>query len=198
MAVSGPVWMYFVALSALTVIALTLDSRVEHGENDGLLAEKSTKMDIVSGCMLRCTAQTYGRLLDRTDTPTVRFHPATASGLGEYCWSTQMKSASSERLQNSYIVLPVDKASTSEAPRRLQPTSPHQHDELKPHHGLTAISEDCGLRFDVTGSFATRDFASSMNRLKFCVKIIPQLDRDLRCPPFLVTIWLRQHPSPNP
>lgn len=114
---------------------------------------------------------------------------------GVYCWSTQIKSGSGERLQNTYIVLPVDKASDLEASLRLQPTFPHQHEELKAQSGLTVVSENCGLRFDVTGPFA-----SSMTWPKFCVKIMPlrnSVVNDLKCSPFLVTIWLREHHSPT-
>ncbi|KAI1904855.1 hypothetical protein AGOR_G00009970 [Albula goreensis] len=192
---SAPAGLCFVVLSLVMAIALTLDSTGENGEKDHLLTENSRETGTLSGCVLSCTAQTYRQLLYRRDTRTVRFHQATTGDLGEHCWSTQIKSGVGERLQNTYIVVPVDKVTVSEAQHGLQPTFLHQQGELKLHTGPTAISEECGLRFDVTEAFA-----SSMNRLKFCAKIIPQLNnlwRNIKCEPFLVTVWLRQHHSPT-
>ncbi|KAJ8338947.1 hypothetical protein SKAU_G00357330 [Synaphobranchus kaupii] len=192
MTVSGPAGLYF---TVLIVIALTLDNGREYGEEDLPLTRKRRETDPVSGCVLSCTAQTYRQLLDRRDIQTVRFHHAATGHLGNHCWSTQIKSGSGERLQNTYVVLPVDMASVLEPSLGLKPTFPHQHDELKAHRGLTVVSENCGLRFDVTGPFA-----SSMARPKFCVKIMPQGNifvNALKCPPFLVTVWLREHESPT-
>lgn len=195
MKVSGPAGLYFMVLPALMVIALTLDNRREYGEKDHPLTQEPRETDSLSGCVLSCTAHTYRQLWDRRDTQTVRFHPAAAGELGDHCWSTQIKSGSGERLQNAYIVLPVDMASGLEASLRLQPTFPHQLNELKAYRGLTVVSENCGLRFDVTGPFA-----SSMTSPTFCVKIMPlgnSFVNDLKCPPFLVTVWLREHHSPT-
>ncbi|KAJ8261390.1 hypothetical protein COCON_G00171130 [Conger conger] len=193
--ISGPAGLYFIVLSARMVIAFPLDNRGEHGEKDLPLTQEPSETDPLSGCVLSCTAHTYREMLDRRESAakTVRFHPAAVGERGDHCWSTQIKSGSGERLQNTYIVLPVDKASDLEASLRLQPTFPNQHDELKAHRGLTVVSENCGLRFDVTGPFA-----ASMTWPKFCVKIMPLRNsfvNDLKCSPFLVTVWLRAHHS---
>ncbi|KAJ8286652.1 hypothetical protein GJAV_G00041600 [Gymnothorax javanicus] len=192
MKVWRPAGLYLLILSELVVVA---QNEGEYGEKDHPQTQKPKEPDLLPACVLSCTAHTYRRLLERRDRQTVRFHPAITGETGEDCWTTQIKSGLGERLQNAYIVLPVDMASVLEASLQLQPTFPHKYDKLNAHKGLTAVSENCGLRFDVTKPFTT-----SMTWPKFCTKIMTlqnSLVDELKCPPFLVTVWLReQHLSP--
>lgn len=115
--------------------------------------------------------------------------------LGQHCWPTKMKCDLGEQLEHVYVMLPLlDGMQGMKESLRLWPTFPISQDMLRPHRSQTTLSSDCGLCFDITSLYIT-----SGNKPMFCVEIFPQLStlgRVLKCPPFLVTTWLKQHPSP--
>ncbi|XP_029108845.1 uncharacterized protein LOC114910731 isoform X3 [Scleropages formosus] len=181
-----------VSLRSPLSAALALDS------SPGCPGERATPAEIpaasgaLSACALTCSARTYRQLLEKRDARTVRFSAATAGKHGDHCWSTEVMHGDSESLQRAYVVLPVDTELAAWEPLSLRTTCPVHHDALKPHHGAAAaMSRDCGLTFDVTTFFSSgRSFPL------FCIEIVPQLSSlrgALRCPPFLVTTWLRQY-----
>ncbi|KAI1900472.1 hypothetical protein AGOR_G00050290 [Albula goreensis] len=160
-------------------------------EKSSLLTKVSRNMDMPSECVLSCTGQTYRQMLKKREVQTVRFNPTSPAQLGQHCWPTKMKCGLGEHLQNVYIMLPLhDGTPGVKEFIGLRPTFPAQQETLWPHHSQTALSNDCGLPFDVTHMFI-----ASESHPVFCVEIVPPLatlGRVLKCPPFLVTTWLKQ------
>ncbi|KAJ8381191.1 hypothetical protein SKAU_G00019690 [Synaphobranchus kaupii] len=163
---------------------------------DTLLTKVSSFVNMPSECVLSCTAHTYGEMLKKRKVQTVRCNPTSPSEFGQHCWPTQMKCGLGEHLQHVYIMLPLHEGTQGvKDSLGLRPTFPIQQDILRPQHRKTVLSNDCGLRFDVTSPF----IASEYQRM-FCVEIVPPLStlgRVLKCPPFLVTTWLKQHLPPT-
>ncbi|MFT7815398.1 hypothetical protein AGIG_G21120 [Arapaima gigas] len=172
-------------LLAVVLAALALDT------SPGCTLERPAETSALSECALSCSARTYRRLLEDRDRRTVRFSTSAAGKQGEHCWPTEVMHDLSESLQHAYIVLPVDTELAVQEPLSLRPTCPVHQDALKPHQDAAALCNNCGLIFEVTTFFSsTRSFKV------FCIEIVPQLSHQggaLRCPPFLVTTWLRQY-----
>ncbi|KAJ8285213.1 hypothetical protein GJAV_G00023600 [Gymnothorax javanicus] len=176
----------------LIALLVCASSSRECTERDSLLREMSSAVDMPSECILRCTAHTYSEMLKRRLVQTVRFNPTSPSELGQHCWPTQMKCGVGERLERAFIVLPLqDKTQGAEDSLRLRPTFPTKQETLQPLNRQAVLSSDCGLRFDVTGPFV-----ASESQTMFCVEVVrlPGVPAAaLKCPPFLVTTWLKQH-----
>ncbi|MGH0174737.1 UNVERIFIED_CONTAM: hypothetical protein FKN15_068991 [Acipenser sinensis] len=116
---------------------------------------------------------------------------------GEHCWPLQLPCGKGELLQKVFVLLPLrDEAMDSAAPLELRPTSPAEPELLSPHSGQAALSQECGLRFDITTVFTARK-----NTRQFCVEPLlsghpapSSLTGALKCPPFLATVWIRRRP----
>ncbi|RXM93180.1 hypothetical protein EOD39_19358 [Acipenser ruthenus] len=119
---------------------------------------------------------------------------------GELCWSLQLEHGKGELLQKAFVLLPLrDGALDSTAPLELRPTCPAEPDLLSPHSAQAALSQECGLRFDIT-----KAFTASENTLQFCVEPLrsgrpapSSLTEALECPPFLATVWRRHRQPPG-
>lgn len=176
----------------LTALLVCVSSGMECTERDSLLTEVSSAVDMPSDCILRCTAHTYSEMLRKRLLYTVRFSPASPSELGQHCWPTQMKCGVGERLERAFIMLPLqDTTRGAEDSLRLRPTFPTQQDTLQPQNRQAVLSSDCGLRFDVTGPFV-----ASQSQTTFCTEVVylPGVPAAaLKCPPFLITTWLKQN-----
>lgn len=106
----------------------------------------------------------------------------------DYCWSTRIKCSPGQRLQNAFILLPVDLSVVDRESLRLQIISETNGATLHQHTESSLFPSECGLRFDVTEHVGAKDRQETL-----CVKIITQeqstLGSGLMCPPFLVTTW---------
>ncbi|KAK6478402.1 hypothetical protein HHUSO_G20709 [Huso huso] len=169
-------------------------------EGEQLLTRGAKKVDTPSECMLKCTLQTYLWMTARRDRVTVRLHKAIPGKEGELCWSLQLEHGKGELLQKAFVLLPLrDGALDSTAPLELRPTFPAEPDLLSPHSAQAALSQECGLRFDIT-----KAFTASENTLQFCVEPLrsgrpapSSLTEALECPPFLATVWRRHRQPPG-
>lgn len=178
----------------LLVVALAVDGAILCEDTAGLLQERDRSENMPSECVLSCTAQTYGRMLQRQDTRTVRFRASDEGKTGEYCWSRRISCTAGESLMQAYVVMPTHTlVLTGEGPELYIVSVTHK-DILKPHRGETPLADDCGPRFDVMGYFSR-----SRSEATFCVKMEHPggtLGEALRCPPFLVSVWQNKNPSP--
>lgn len=104
--------------------------------------------------------------------------------LGEYCWSTELKCTIGESFQHAYVVLPVDISAVGHDQLEVKSAETTLHIHTSP----TTVADNCGLRYDVTQLFITKQTGTS-----FCVQVVTQHDvmgdKVLKCPPFLVTLW---------
>ncbi|KAL4660453.1 inhibin beta E chain-like [Arapaima gigas] len=110
----------------------------------------------------------------------------------QYCWSLQDQCRKGEQLQHAFVVLPLSPMGEGVLDvLGVRPTHPLQLQVLRPHHGLTVLSDDCGQRFDITVPLSTL----LKRKPSFCVEVVPPggiLGKNLQCPPFLVTTWIPQ------
>ncbi|KAK1150533.1 hypothetical protein AOXY_G33784 [Acipenser oxyrinchus oxyrinchus] len=166
-------------------------------EGDQLLSRGPNQLSMPSECMWKCTLQTYQWMVSRRDRVTVRLQTAVTGERGEHCWPLQLPCGKGELLQKVFVLLPLrDEAMDSAAPLELRTTSPAEPELLSPHSGQTALSQECGLRFDITTVFT-----ATKNTLQFCVEPLlsghpapSSLTGALKCPPFLATVWIRRRP----
>lgn len=176
-------------LCMLFVAALTEDSAILCSDEDGLIEGTPRDVDMPSECVLRCTSQTYARILLRQDTRTVRFR-SSQTGDDGYCWSTRISCSDAESLLQAYIIFPIDTSVINEVSLELQISSARYKNMLRPHRREALPPNECGLRFDVTDDFGGKNLEPNI-----CVKVVPQhhvLEEGLRCSPFLVTIWQKK------
>lgn len=149
----------------------------------------------LTDCLLECTGLTYVKKLQLQDDHNIRLTDSTEGGLGEYCWSTELKCTVGENLQQALVVLPVDRSTVRHETIEVKATSPTTT-ILNAHNSPTTVAENCGLRYDVTQHFSMETTGTS-----FCVQAaIPgdvQGDKVLKCPPFLVTFWQRNSNQAN-
>ncbi|XP_041076841.1 uncharacterized protein LOC121295823 [Polyodon spathula] len=169
-------------------------------EGEQLLTRGVKKVDTPSECMLKCTLQTYLWMTGRRDRVTVRLHKTIPGKEGELCWSLQLGCGKGVLLQKAFVLLPLrDGALDLTAALELRPTFPAEPDLLSSLSDQAALSQECGLRFDIT-----KAFTASKSTVQFCVEPLlsgqpaPRfLKGALECPPFLATVWQRHHQPPG-
>ncbi|XP_077479600.1 uncharacterized protein LOC144091264 [Stigmatopora argus] len=137
----------------------------------------------LSGCLMECTQMTFARKVQLRDTRDIRLQDSTDGGLGQYCWSTEIKCNVGEIFQRAFVVLPL----------HASPLSPESVTVRWANAALPVdttditIPDSCGLRYDVSEHFGPGRRLDS-----FCVEVIRQQDVQVpKCPPFLVTFWQR-------
>ena len=112
--------------------------------------------------------------------------------LTEYCWPLDLKCTVGERLQQAFVVMPVDQYVVASEDLTVNGMGAAEG-RLSAHEGPTVLAEDCGLRYDVTSVYQSTPRESQGVGSVFCVQVFPRkpLSRDgmLKCFPFLVTVW---------
>ncbi|KAK2827709.1 hypothetical protein Q7C36_018635 [Tachysurus vachellii] len=164
------------------------DSSWDCRDRDDILRDAPADASAPSDCTLDCTARTYRAVLELHNRLTIRFRDSHAGEAEDFCWSTRIKCSPGQRLQNAFILLPVDLSVVDRESLRLQIVSETNGATLHQHAESSLFPSECGLRFDVTEHVGAKDRQETL-----CVKIITQdqstLESGLMCPPFLVTTW---------
>ncbi|XP_078081590.1 uncharacterized protein LOC144501596 [Mustelus asterias] len=160
------------------------------------LSEGPKRLPPSNECMLNCTVLTYMKILRQQKRMTVRLHNSVTARENEYCWPSYLRCRNGERLDKAFVFLDTNKEKVnSSASYELSSATatPVQGVHKTPELTSSIMSEECGIKFDMTNPFkATTN--------TFCVQVTCQdtistscdsLNSTLKCPPFLATIWSR-------
>lgn len=113
--------------------------------------------------------------------------------LGEYCWSKELNCSIGESFQHAFALLPADTSAVGHQMLEVKATAPTVT-RLQVHDGPTTIAESCGFLYEVTWLFSAEDAGTSV-----CLQLTTNNDIQghpvLKCPPYLVTFWQRNHPD---
>lgn len=166
-----------------------VDGAIVCEDTASVLKERDGSDKLPPDFMVKCTAWTFFRMKMMGDVRTVRFKPSYKGEMGEYCWSRHISCSTGESLTHVYVVMPTHASvlSGTEGPT-LSVVSASHRDILKPSRGEALLPDKCGLRYDVL-----EYFNKGGQEATFCLKMDAPadiLEEDLRCPPFLVSIWL--------
>lgn len=182
---------YFTVLVSFGILShfLLAVGAVVCSEKEALLEPLPNTEIQVTDCLMECTGMTYVKKIQLQDNRNIRLKDSTEGDLGEYCWSTDLKCTIGESFQLAYVVLPVDISAVRHEQLEVKSAATTLH----MHNSPTTVADHCGLRYDVTWHFTTKQTGES-----FCVEVVTQRDvlgdEVLKCPPYLVTFWQR---NPN-
>ncbi|XP_070622876.1 uncharacterized protein [Erythrolamprus reginae] len=167
-----------------------------------------------SSCMLRCTSHAYGAYMAllassdlRSMATSLKVNEGRQGAEHEFCWALHLRCQSGVRLTKAFVLLNLEQPPDQSRPfpLRLLLTAPPWPQSLfqprsKRRDTRLLNGDACGARFDVTEPF--RD-AEGGRDAEMCVKVLcpegnacEDLQWDLRCPPFLATLW-RSLPHPD-
>ncbi|CAL8322370.1 unnamed protein product [Lota lota] len=146
-------------------------------------------------CLMDCTVLTFSRTMELGYRHNIRMKDASQEeqrNLTEYCWPLDLKCTVGERLQQAFVVVPVDQSVVAHEDLTVNAMGPVEG-ELSAHKGPTTLPDDCGICYEVTSSYQSTPAESMGVGSVFCVQVVPRKplsgDGMLKCPPFLVTIW---------
>ncbi|CAN9504523.1 unnamed protein product [Ophioblennius macclurei] len=189
----------WVPLGLLSLLLLVVGA-LKCSERETLLEPMPSGITPPTDCLMECTGMTYIKKLQLQDSSNIRLKDSTQGEPGEYCWSTELKCTVGESFHSAYAVLPVDVSVSGYEQVEVRTadassSSSSSSTVLRTHSGPATLDEGCGLRYDVTQHFSAHAAGTS-----FCVRVGAQqqeeedasADRFLRCPPYLVTFWMRK------
>ncbi|KAJ3605062.1 hypothetical protein NHX12_027112 [Muraenolepis orangiensis] len=164
-------------------------------ERQSLIQEIPSSIVQPTQCLMDCTALTplFTKRLELGDNLNIRLKDSTEEqhgNLKEYCWPLNLKCIVGERLQQAFVVVPVDSSVASWKHLEVKSTGPIVG-TLRPHHGPTTLADDCGIRYEVTPIYRSTPESPGAGQI-FCVRVAREPlsgDGMLKCPPFLVTVW---------
>ncbi|XP_029693759.1 uncharacterized protein [Takifugu rubripes] len=157
------------------------------------LRELGDRVSQLSECILECSGMTYFKKLQLQDKRTIKFQVPTEGDFGEYCWSKELNCSVGESFQHAYALLPADTSAVGHQMLEVKATGPTVT-RLQVHDGPTTVAESCGYLYEVTWLFSAEDAGTSV-----CLQVTTNNDIQehpvLKCPPYLVTFWQRNHPD---
>lgn len=179
----------WVPLAMLTPLLLAVGA-AECSEKQTLLKLMPSGIRQPTDCLMECSEMTYIKKLQLRDDNNIRLRDSAEGDPGEHCWSTQLNCTIGESFHSAYVVLPVDASTAGHQQVDVRTADPSSA-ALHPHRDPTVIDDDCGLRYDVTQHFGAQATGTS-----FCIRLAAREDAAegnlLRCPPYLVTLWMRK------